>query len=387
MTSSALDRPVTCQHRQDSPQGVRPLCVCYVLSYRARDYIRTRSLCAALNMMPRVTAVLAVNEHGDLRRYFETWRALMRVRAASHPDVYILGFRGYEVFPWVRWMTRGKPLVFDAFMSPTAALRNERKAGRIGVLLAPLLRPAERFALVRSQLVLTDTKLLADYFADAFHLDTAKFLDLPVGAVEAASAPTVPVATSGGAVFSVLFYGSFLPLHGVEVIVSAAALLRDLPIRFDFVGGGVDATRRIDRQCASHGVARYTHRPWMPFDSLLRDAIPAATVCLAGPFGGTPQARRVVTGKASQALALGRPTVIGKIDEDFGFRDRVNCLLVDQQAPAALAQALRWAYGHRPELARIGELGRRLYASRLSVRVIADRLEGALQALVARPQP
>ena len=28
---------------------------------------------------------------------------------------------------------------------------------------------------------------------------------------------------------------------------------------------------------------------------------------------------------------MGRPTVIGKIDEDVGFMDKKNCLLVEQR--------------------------------------------------------
>ena len=172
----------------------------------------------------------------------------------------------------------------------------------------------------------------------------------------------------------VLFYGSFLPLHGLDTILKAAALLRELPIRFDFVGGNSRQARKFMTDCANKGVTRYTHRPWVSFDELINVTIPEADLCLGGPFGDTEQARRVITGKTSQCLALGKPTIIGEIDEKHGFVNKQNCLLVPQGNPEALAEALRWAHNHREQLALIGDRARAIYAERLSIKVIGNVL-------------
>lgn len=357
----------------DRPRGMRPY-VCYVLSYRDPHYIRTESLLRALEACRGVRIVTAMNTHRGLRRYIETLMSLRRVKREVNPDAYIIGFRGHEIFWLVKRLVGRQPVILDALMSPYGALHDERKAGAVGRMLAPAVRALERRMLCRANVVLTDTRLHVDYYSKVFGLPADRCIAVPVGAVEECSVAGGGASSDRPGEFSVLFYGSFLRLHGVETIVESAALLKDLPIRFDFIGGRRDHARRLKRTCAKLGVTRFTHRHWLPFPSLIRDAIPRATICLGGPFGGTPQARRVVTGKTSQCLALGRATVIGKIDEDYGFVDRVNCLLVDQSDAAALAAALRWAYAHRELLGDMGAAGRRLYEERLSVRVIAEQL-------------
>lgn len=356
----------------------------YVLAYRAPDYIRSQSLLRALGNCTGIELLVARNRSTGIKRYLETWRALRQLRKTYTPDIYVLGFRGHEIFWLVRWLTRGKPLVFDALMSPSAALREENKAGLLGRLLAPLVHPFERSILQRADLVLTDTQQHVKFYVAHFGLPQDKVLAIPVGAMETFASTDSPAArTETDAPFSVLFYGSMLPLHGVDVIVAAAAQLADLPIRFDFIGGSARQAQQLQRLCTAQGVARYTYRRWVPLADLVSVEIPAATLCLGGPFGGTPQARRVITSKTSQGLALGKATVIGAIDDDCGFIDKDNCLLVPQADASSLAAVLRWAVAHREALPAIGQRGKALYRERLSVQTITQQLCPALQRVLA----
>ena len=251
----------------------------------------------------------------------------------------------------------------------------------MGQAFAPMMRWLERSILRNADLILTDTSAHIDFYADQFGLSRANLLALPVGALEIAETSGQAVQPHPQSPFSVLFYGSMLPLHGIDTIVAAAARLTDLPIRFDFVGGSQKQAQNLHQLCRQHGITHYTYRRWVPLEDLVKSDIPHADLCLGGPFGGTPQARRVVTSKTSQALALGKATVIRATDADLGFIDKHNCLLVAQADPAALAQALRWAYAQRDELSKIGERGRQLYRQKLSVDAIAQQLCPALCAL------
>lgn len=357
--------------------------ICYVLAYRDPQYTRSLSLLAALERIPNTEIFRAINQSRGAMRYVETLRSLIRVRRDHHPDLYILGFRGHEIAWLVRRLTRGRLLVFDALMSPYAALTEERKAGFLGVILGWLWRPWETHALHAADLVLTDTALHAAYYARAFDLPPERVLPLPVGALESDTVLNVTAHKPDAEQFSILFYGSFLPLHGIDVIVAAAALVKDLPLRFDFIGGNTAQAGRLHALCTRLGVTRYTHRAWVPFDELISRVIPGADLCLGGPFGKTPQARRVVTSKTSQCIALGRPTVIGAIEADYGFTDKHNCLLVAQGNAQDLAAALRWAWEHRDALPALGAAGQKLYVERLSVSAIATMLGPALQNLAA----
>lgn len=355
--------------------------VAYVQAYRAPDYVRSQSLLSALGSCDGVQLRVAVNNSSGWVRYLETWRAFRRLRENYTPDIYVLGFRGHEIFWPLRLLTRGAPLIFDALMSPSDSLGVEKKAGFAGRLLAPFLRSLERGILNSADLVLTDTELHAAFYVERFGLPRHKVLALPVGAIEGPRDVRHKSSRSLTGEFSVLFYGSMLPLHGVEVVIAAAAMLKDLPVRLDFIGGDAKQSLQLHQLCERLAVSRYVHRRWAPLKDLVGREIPNADLCLGGPFGGTPQARRVITSKASQSLALGKATVIGAIDEDVGFVDKVNCLKVPQADPTALAAAVRWAFVHRKELATIGERGRTLYQERLSIQAIARKLCPALQAV------
>lgn len=360
----------------------QPTKVCYILSYRDPQYIRASAQIRALARCSGLEVILATNSSKGVFRYPQTLWALLKAKFTEEPDLYILGFRGHEIFWLVRLLTRGKPLIFDALMSPYAALKFENKSGRIGRILAPMVRWLESDALRKSDIVLTDTQLHARFYSEEFGLAAEKIVVVPVGALE----PNREICPSAlvSSEFTVLFYGSFLPLHGVDIIVQAAGLLREYPIQFHFIGGDKKQVVNLLALCKKHDVARYTHRTWVPLDQLTQDEIPRASLCLGGPFGNTPQARRVITTKTSQCLALGKPTVIGNILEDIGFADKTNSLLVEQEKPEALAQAIRWCYEHPQELAQLGRRGQALYHEQLSVEVIATRLEHALKLAITR---
>ena len=359
--------------------------VCYVLAYRAPDYIRTRSILRALRETAGIEVFEAINQNTNASRYYETFRKTREIKERFDPDVYLLGFRGHEFYWPLRHLVGKKLIILDALMSPYASLSNERKHGTLGAIGATGWRLIEQGILNDADFLLTDTSAHVDFYEREFAQLRHKMLSLPVGAEEreTSSGPVKDEAASHPKQqMTALFYGSFLPLHGIDVILEAASSLRDLPIRFDFIGGDSKQTRNLVAACAKLGITRYTHRQWMEFDELINTEIPNADLCLGGPFGNTDQARRVITGKTSQCLALGKPTIIGEIDEKHGFVDKQNCLLVPQGNPEALAEALRWAYNHREQLALIGERARAIYAERLSIRVIGNLLGKAIFDLV-----
>ena len=360
-----------------------PVRICYALAYRDPSYVRSQSLLAALARISGVEVILAINRARGPLRYLQMLRQLLRIRREKCPDLYLLGFRGHEIAWLVRSLTRGRPLVLDAMMSPYLALAEERKLGGLGALLAPLWRPIEAHALRNADLILTDTPLHAQAYEQLFGIAPQRILAVPVGAFEPAQPVAPQPVRAVGEPLTVLFYGSFLPLHGVDVIAEAAARVRDLPLRFRFIGGQLQQVRALHATCARHGVTAYSHTAWVPITELIEREIPAADLCLGGPFGGTPQARRVITGKTSQCLALGRATVVGRIEADDGLVDRENCLLVPQADPNALAAALRWAHVHRERLPAIAAAGRVIYAQRLSIDAIDRALVPALRDLAA----
>ena len=355
--------------------------VCHVVSYRDPGYIRTRNLRAAIAHIDGVELFDATNSRRGFLRYLETLWKMLRIRLRHNPDVYVLGFRGHEIFWAVRLIAIGRPLLFDEFMSPSDALLSEGKGGLPGRLAGALIFPLEWLCLALSARCLTDTVLHRQFIADRFAVREEKIDVVYVGAAE----PGQEAARDGGGTdkpLSVLFYGTFLPLHGMDVLLRACKLVEKQPIEFRIIGGKGKALARFRTLLDELKPGNVVHDTWVDFDELQSEVIPGADLCLGGPFGGTPQARRVITGKAFQFLAQSKATVIGRVDEPVAFVDRRNCLLVEQGSPESLAAAFEWACAHRNELATIGRNGRLLFDKQFSVSALAAQVEPALRSVL-----
>jgi glycosyltransferase involved in cell wall biosynthesis len=352
--------------------------VCYVLSYYFPSYVRTSVLVEALKRMEKVVLYQAINNSTGIFRYFQTVYKLFLVRIFRNPDYYILGFRGYEIYWVVRIIAFGKPLVLDHLMSPYASLLYEKKSIRQGGIIDKLLYIYERSTLQCSEAVLTDTNAHRAYFSQLFQIDPEKIHAVHVGTDEKLFKSLPRGKSTSEKVFTVFFYGSFLLLHGVDIMLKAASMLQDNPIQFLIVGGKGKSLTSFREQVETLDLRNVVHREWVDYEKL-PDLIFEADLCLGGPFGNTGQARRVITGKTFQFLAMGKPTVVGEIDTDHGFEDKKNCILVNQGDPKALASAITWAFDHKHKLAEIGQKGQELYTRSYSIDVIKSRLRTTLQ--------
>lgn len=349
----------------------RPLHMTYVLSYRAPWYVRTASLLDGLRALPAVTVTEATNRTEGPHRYVETLTALRQV-PPSATDAYLVGFRGHEIMPAVRRWAKDRPVVLDCLVSPSAALSHDGKRGRTGRLVGRVLEPFERRILHAADAVLVDTQGHAEFLCSQFGLPPDSVHAVPIGAVPA---PRRQVAEEGRPL-RVLFYGSFLPLHGIDVIADALGQVAGTDLDILIVGA---SRRDLDRW----GFPMVSHARWMRFADLVAEVIPATDLVLGGPFGPTDQASRVITGKTVQALAAGVPTVVGLSDETerHGFVDRQNCLAVPRGDAHRLAEAIRWARDHRPDLERIGAGGRALFDSRFSTAALAHAIDPVVRTL------
>ena len=104
--------------------------------------------------------------------------------------------------------------------------------------------------------------------------------------------------------FRVFVYASFIPLHGLEHVVRAAAILeqRGEPVRIDLVGSGdtESSGRALVQQL---GVRSITFVGRRPYDEL-PEWMARSDLCL-GIFGTSPKAQRVIPNKVFDALACG----------------------------------------------------------------------------------
>lgn len=291
-----------------------------------------------------------------LRWLFSYPRLAWRLARHPKPDLILVGFPGVldmlVAAPIARM--RGVPLVWDMFMSLYDTVVVDRKLLKPSSVSARLLRRLERFAFRRAKLVFLDTQTHARHVeqtlgfpprsADAVWVgvETVHFSASP------ARAPAVRQQRNPHET-RVLFYGQFIPLHGIETIIEAARLISNEPVHWHLVGRGQEAARikaLLDRQ----PLPSLTWDAWVPYDQLHR-LIDEADVCL-GIFGTSGKAASVIPNKVFQILAVGKPLITRDSDaiRELLHHEPPCVSLVRPGDPAALAQAVRAfaASGHVP---------------------------------------
>ena len=291
-------------------------------------------------------------------------------RIPPDADVVLVGYPGQPDVPVARRAARGRPVVFDALVSLHETLVEDRRRFRPGSLAARALLALDRAALRTADLVVADTQANADFLA--------ALADLPPGRVEVCFVGAEDRLFRPGSrrqpaePWTCLFVGKLIPLHGVETILAAARLAREVPFRI--VGSGQLEPLLADRPANVDWV------PWVEYEQLPDELHRAG--CALGVFGRSPKAARVIPNKAYQALACGKPLVTAATPAARELLvDGESALLVPPGDPDALAAAVRRLRDDAALAERIAAGGRAVYEERASEAVLGARWRSLLERL------
>ncbi len=262
------------------------------------------------------------------------WRYL---RLPKH-DLVFVGYPGLiDVFViWPLARLRGVPVVWDIFISLYNTIIEDRRMLSPANPLARLLYGMEYLALRLVDLAIIDTEAHAEYIRETWKRPARLVASVPVGAEPEAFAPTAPAPAHEG--FRVLFYGQFIPLHGVDTIARAATLTGN-DVTWTVIGKGQER-QRFARLLDELHPPRLEWLEWVDY-AALRDYLNACDVAL-GIFGDTDKAARVIPNKVYQILMAGRPLITR---DSAAIRelldDGPDCRLIPAADPRALADAIR----------------------------------------------
>lgn len=230
---------------------------------------------------------------------------IARYLSSSHHDVVFVGYMGvFDILvlaPFARM--RGVPIVWDAFLSVYDTVVNDRRMLRPSSPMARLLLWMERTACRLSTLVVLDTHAHAGLMARVLDLPADRFRAVMVGCEQNFR---VKRSRHRPSKRTVLFYGQFIPLHGIETVVQAAQSDRGRDWQWVLIGTGQESTRITDMIERGDG-SNIASIPWVHFDDLA-DHICKADICL-GIFGQSEKAASVIPNKVFQVLATGMPLI------------------------------------------------------------------------------
>lgn len=302
-----------------------------------------------------------------------------RLRPPPPADlVHLPCFRQRDMAAATRYARRhGLPLLMDPLTSAYDKQVYEKYQLAVDSWRARWLLRYERWLFSGADRVLADTPEHARFFTQTLGVEPTKVNIVYVGAEEPLFAPGPAAAITNE--LEVLFYGSFIPLQGPEVIVEAARLYNGPPLRWTLLGQGPlrAASQRLARGLPHVHFENRIAYPDLP------GRIHRAHILL-GVFGPTAKAGRVMPNKVFQALACARPLVTCRAPsypDELLAAPNSGITWVPAAEPAALAAAVA-ALAARPEqLVAIGKAARATYEKYFSTDMIRAQLRAALAAL------
>jgi glycosyltransferase involved in cell wall biosynthesis len=289
-----------------------------------------------------------------------------------------------------RWFRRHHvPVVWDALISLYDTVVLDRQLVGARSLWAWFLRGIDRLASGLADCILVDTDQNRGYWRDRLAIPDDKLRVVHVGAEDLFGGhPGTDQHGPGAERRTVLFYGKYIPLHGVEVIVRAAHILeqaaapgRPARVMWKLLGRGQQRPMAEDlaRELDVHNL-RFVD--WVDYEDVPAQ-IRKASMGL-GIFGLTDKAQRVVPNKAYQILAGGRPLITASTpaSRELLVRDGLEgAYLVPAGDPEALAGAVD-ELAQSPEKARaLAAAGHDLYRRFYTSREIGRRLIQVLENL------
>lgn len=304
------------------------------------DYLRNTQEIGLLQPICQLT-VIGSKEKSYPKRLLHVYRKLFSMSKRQYDAVFV-GFAPQLVVPFFGWKWRGKLLYIDFFISLYDTLAFDRKKVKPSSLFGRLLRAIDRKTLQKADGIVADTQAHGQYFIEALGASPQRLRVLYLEADQTIYYPhDVPKPAEAVGKFTVLYFGSILPLQGVGVILQAMALLQNRQdICFYLIGPLPADTPRPEG-------ANFHYISWLSQPEL-SDYIAFSDLCLAGHFDGTiDKARRTIPGKAYIYHAMQKPMILGDNAATHELYDAADpgISFVPMSDPQALASKIETLAG------------------------------------------
>lgn len=233
----------------------------------------------------------------------------------------LVGFPGHYdvVLAFLLGKIFKKKVFFDIFTATYETYVLDRKVVKAGSFEGKLFFFLDWLALRLSDYVIADTRAHADFYRNLYKLRKNKLIIVYLGSDTDIFYPRKVKNST-----DVLFYGSFQPLQGADIIAKVASLHPDT--KFKMIGSG-QTRKSVEALVEKLTLKNIEFINWLPLIKLAKEIAKAKIVL--GIFGTTEKAKVVIPNKIYDAMACQKPIITLKTPAAMEIlRDGKNCLLV-----------------------------------------------------------
>ena len=270
------------------------------------------------------------------------------------------------------WAKQKKvPIIFDPLISSWDKKINERNLYPIKSKKSENMKNWEADLFKKADFVIADTEAHLNFFSNTFKIPKKKFKVVNVGVEENLFKPEKKKIKK---IKEVLFYGSFLELHGIDVIIDAAKQCQNKNIKWTLLGNyqKIKLPDKIDNIFFEHPIS-YIDLP---------KRINKADILL-GIFSDSKKASCVIPNKVFQSLSCGKP-VITRISDAYPYKileENFGIFFIAPNNSKELAHLVYKLCSNDELIVEAGSRSRQIYDQYFSEKMIKKQLSGLLKVI------
>lgn len=278
-------------------------------------------------------------------------------------DFYFVSYMGHFLVLYLRLFTK-KPIVFDFYLSLFDMMCNDRKLYAPNSFLGKITYWIEKKSLQKADYIIVDTQKLIDTLSTEYGIEKEKFVRVPLTINEENVFPQKVEPYKEN--FTVLYVGSYIPLHGTSVIIETARILQEQgeDISILMIGKGPHLQLCKDL-VEKYQLTNVEFKGFMPLEEL--NYYYNATDINLGLFNNGERANAVVLNKTNDSFRVGKPHLTLETDAmKEAFKDNEDIFYVKDINPETLVDKII-ALKNNPNLVKkVGENALQSYDTKLS---------------------
>ena len=278
-------------------------------------------------------------------------------------DAYFVGYMGHFLVPLIRLFTK-KPIIYDFYLSLYDVMCNDRKLYKPDSFLGRFTYWLEKKSLQDANFIIVDTNKLIETLSSEYEIDKDKFVKVHLTINEDNVYPKEVKQYKEK--FTVLYVGSYIPLHGTPVIIEAAKRVQDMgeDIEFLMIGEGPDLKTCQDL-AKKYNLKNIEFKGFMPLEEL--NYYYNATDINLGLFNKGERANAVVLNKTNDSFRVGKPHLTLKTEAmSEAFEDNKDIFFVEDIKPETLAKRIVELKNNPQLVKKVGQNALKSYEEKLS---------------------
>lgn len=270
------------------------------------DYIRNTQEINIIKENSKEYKIIGSKEKSYPKRIISVYWNILKTSMKNF-DLVFIGFAPQLILPIWNFKLKKKKIIIDFFISMYDTLVFDRKKIKENSIFAKILKAIDKKTILLADYIISDTKEHGKYFIEEFG---ANKNNLNVLYLEADKSiyyeERIEKPNKVKDKFVVLYFGSILPLQGVEIVLGAVDILKKEKDIFFYVIGPI---QKKYNKVESDNVK---YIDWLSQQELAK-YINFSDLCLAGHFNkNINKARRTIPGKAYIYDAMNKKMILGE---------------------------------------------------------------------------